>query len=291
MLKGLTVQEAEYARLILQELKAAPWAFPLLREIGRRGGVTTKNQPMLFELRIAYELYRAGLSPRYEHPTSVGVSSIDFYLTGSTEFFIEVVSIQASKGVRDATYQYGGFSQMLVTSFNLYSPDPSVQKQSEESEIIMVQRRIGEKVFADGRPTKFPEPVAGRFHVIAIDLRGYLDEEPQIFASDVRAVLHGKPQMRIPDGSGGFASHVGLLSEGADRQMRAAKFVRERIHAFHFILEREFRPGELLGVGRGTEVSYLAFNPHLMEGHEAAFLDAYPLLDTSLKGAVYDRTR
>lgn len=146
-------------------------------------------------------------------------------------------------------------------------------------------------MFADGRPTKFTEPVAGRFHVIAIDLRGYLDEEPQIDEGDIRAVLYGNPRMAIPHSSGGITSHVGLLSEGAGRQMRAAKYVRERIHAFHFILEKEFTPGELLGVGRGEEVSYLAFNPHLMKGQEAALLEAYPLLDASPKRIVHDRTR
>lgn len=143
MPKGLTVQEADYARLILKALKSASWAAPLLREIDQRGGVTKANQPMLFELRIAYELFKAGLMPKYEHPTGIGASSVDFYLGDSPAFFIEVVSIQASEGIRNATSQHGGFSQMLLTSSNLYSPGPSVQKQSEESDIIMVQRRIG----------------------------------------------------------------------------------------------------------------------------------------------------
>ncbi len=124
---GLTKQEADDARQIIEELKTVAWAAPLLLEIKRRGGVTEKNQPMLFELRIAYQLHKAGLKPGYEHLTGVGTSSVDFYLGGPPEFYIEVVSIQASKGVRGATRQQGSFSWGLLSTSNLYSSDANAR--------------------------------------------------------------------------------------------------------------------------------------------------------------------
>jgi hypothetical protein len=66
--------------------------------------------------------------------------------------------------------------------------DATDHRQSEEAEMLTAEQKIGEKVFADGRPTKFPVP-SSAVHAIVVDMRGYLDEGGDIF--DYRQMAYG----------------------------------------------------------------------------------------------------
>lgn len=166
----LTLKEAKYCERAIGELEGVQWARPLLDRIQRAGGIKNETKPLLFELRFAYELNRLGSSAEYEYKTGVGNSTVDFrVVAGTAEWLIELVSLQISEGVRQATHVEGLVS---VTELRSDSTNP---KQSEEAEMIRAQEKIVDKVFLrDAGPIKFPEVQQGRYHVIVCDMRGFL---------------------------------------------------------------------------------------------------------------------
>ena len=62
----LTTTEAGYTRRVLSELKSSQWVRPLLAKIEAAGGLHSRNKPLLFEARYAYELHRRGVVAEYE---------------------------------------------------------------------------------------------------------------------------------------------------------------------------------------------------------------------------------
>jgi hypothetical protein len=152
MFPGLMADEADFTKQVLDQLKEVEWAKPLVSSIWKKGGVTFDNSPLLFEARVAYELWQRGLVPQYEFKAGVGTSSVDFRVPGNPAFLVEVVSLQASAGVKQAVQENGGIYQMLLMSENLNPANPrSLQNQSEEAEFVSAQVRIGEKVFKKAR--------------------------------------------------------------------------------------------------------------------------------------------
>ena len=84
-------------------------------------------------------------SSDYEHKARVGeTKSIDFRIGGDPEFLIEVVSLRTSEGVKEASCDQDGWFEFLMSSYNL--DDKVLEKQSEESEIIVAQGKLVEKV-------------------------------------------------------------------------------------------------------------------------------------------------
>lgn len=146
----LSRKEGEYTAHVLEELQAVGWASELLRRIKERGGIIAANQPLLFEARFAYELFRRGKEAQYEYPAGVGNSTIEFRITNSKEWLIELVSVRESEGVRFATKKSGNHSSMVLISHNQKKSALEEQKQTPEAEMITAQRKIGEKVFVKG---------------------------------------------------------------------------------------------------------------------------------------------
>lgn len=164
----LTTREAEYTQGALAALCDVEWAAPLIRRVKEAGGLVAGAKPLLFEVRFANELHRAGATPQYEYRAGVGDSTVEFRIPGDREWLVELVSIRASEAAKAAIRQTGMlYEQVLSTT----APERS---QSEEGEMITAEQKMGEKVFADGKPTKFPPP-ASSIHVIIADMRGYLD--------------------------------------------------------------------------------------------------------------------
>lgn len=75
--ESLSSDEADYMLTLTAELQDVKWARPLLKRLAEEGGITRKNKSLLFELRFAYELRRAGITPVYEAPGEAD-STIDF---------------------------------------------------------------------------------------------------------------------------------------------------------------------------------------------------------------------
>lgn len=186
----MTQQEINYTRSALQELVDIPWATPLLTAVNREG-LTLENRPLMFEARVAYELARQGVAPIYEYQAGVGRSSVDFYIPSNPGFLVEVVSLRMSEGSKGAVRQNGDFYTYSMSSENLRVKGQ--ERQSLESEIIVAQRKIGHKVFAEGRVTKFPPVTDSLYHVILVDARGLARsvETVKDIYDDLKLIMRG----------------------------------------------------------------------------------------------------
>ena len=267
----LTVQEAEYTKRVLAALKTMPWARPLVNRISTAGGLRAKTMPLLFEARFAFELYRVGVESEYEYAAGEGDSTVEFRIPTSPEWLVELVSIRPSQAIKRATRKTGPiYEQLLSTN----APD---RAQSEEAEMITAEQKIGEKVFANGAPTKFPVPSTA-FHMIVTDMRGYLDRGGDIF--DYRQMAYGaggippKKSWMIHywKGTPGKLAPIRGLFETSNR-LRAAPYIQERIHFLGFVCEREYREGEI------PDIAYYLANPHFFGSQkevEEAF-QSFPL--------------
>lgn len=144
--------EADYCQTLLRDLEGVQWVQYLINKIRKAGSISPKAKPLLFELRFAAELYKRGLDANYEYETGINSSTVDFRVTlkNGYSWLIELVSIEVSNAVRCATKDTGLYWTTILQS------NAEDMKQSEEGEIIIVQQKIGEKVYAKGKPAKFP---------------------------------------------------------------------------------------------------------------------------------------
>jgi hypothetical protein len=253
----LTTSEAEYTNQAINELKMISWAQPVLDRLSQAGGIKSENMPLMFEVRFAYELHRAGKVAEYEHCAGVGDSTVEFRIVGDVTWLIELVSVRTSQAAKRTITKHGLlYEQMLSTS----AVDSA---QSPEAEMITAEQKIGEKVFTNGAPTKFPEPAKNTYHVILSDMRGYLDEGGDAF--DYRQMAYGAPG--IPQ-EYSWMIHFWKTKEGKlepisglyeeDCPIRAARFIQERIHFLGFVREREFQGNEITQKGiLPTESTYV----------------------------------
>ena len=278
----LLTREIEFTRCVLDELSGVNWAKPLVQEIHRRGGIVAKNGPMLFEARVAYALHQANINPIYEYKAGVGESSVDFYLLGPPKFLVEIVSLQESQGVRNATWKQDGFIRFCLSDHNLY--EEGKDRQTEVAQLLYAQWKLIEKVYAKGRPIKFPIPTKNVYHVILADMRGYLggaglfgSSEDFIeivyggacLLSQTRWRPHGIPQK---DGTRSFLT--GLFQTNKEYPSLGGRYLRQRVHLIGFVVERAYQPDEI-----GTKASTCFFsNPYLLKPMEASELvNTFPL--------------
>lgn len=148
----LTSSEVDYCRAVYDELSTVLWVAPLLSRLEQEPW-NYQTKPLLFELRVAAEIYRAGLSAHYEYPTGIGSSSVDFrFEHDGHEWLVELVSILVSDAVKAASWENG---LMFGASLSSDAADP---RQSPSGELIVAQQKIGEKVWDGETWVKFPEP-------------------------------------------------------------------------------------------------------------------------------------
>ncbi len=262
---NLSEREADFTRRARKALAGKRWAEPLLGRVTKAGGLVAGAMPLLFEIRFAYELYRAGSTPEYEYPAGVGQSTVEFRIpiSAAREWLVELVSIRASEPAKSAIRETGLIYQQV------FSNAARDRKQSEEAEMITAEQKIGEKVFARGRPTKFPLPGASALHAIVVDMRGYLDGGGDVF--DYRQMAYGasgipaknKWMIHYWEIKPGKRQPIAGLFEHSNR-LGAARHVRERIHFLGFVCEREYSDGEI------PSTTYYLANPHLFATKAAA---------------------
>jgi hypothetical protein len=260
----------------MEALAKVPWAKPVLARLRRAGGIKPENMPLMFEVRFADELHRAGVTAEYEFRAGVGKSTVEFRLNTEPTWLIELVSVRTSDAARRATRQIG---QLYYEQ--LFYPTPKDPGRSEEGEMITAQQKIGEKVFSRGRPTKFP-PRDGSIRLILTDIRGYLDEggNPEDYweiAYGWRVLArfspdHWKAMVHRWTGRDGRVEPIkGLFEPG--NPLRAAQLIRERIHFLGFVKEENFSDKEI------QQGSLFLANPELFATQveaESAY-STYPL--------------
>ena len=260
---SLKQAEVELTSRAINALQHIAWAAPLLNRLDKAGGITTQNRPLLFEIRVAYEIHRACRTATYEF-TSACDGSVDFRVHGSPEWLIEIVSIGESDAVKEATVKNDPISQVLLKSIS------GDNKSSEEGELILLQQKIGEKVFNAGKPVKFPTPEY-KIHLILADVRGFnigaSDRYDYDHAAQGAGVLPDPIYVRF------WANEPikGLFERS--NPLRASKFIQERIHFLGFVKEKNYSEGEI------TRRTYLSPNPHLFADRNeiARVYDTFPL--------------
>ncbi len=243
----LTLKEVQRTELAISELAPSPWARSLLARLEAAGGIKSENMPLMFEVRFAQELQRAGVAAEYEFHAGVGDSTVEFRLDTKPPWLIELVSIRTSDAARRATRKVGLIYEQLLR------PTPADPGRSEEGEMITAEQKIGEKVFSGGKPTKFP-PLDGSLRLILTDIRGYLDQGGDIV--DYRQMAYGTrgvPRelawaIRYWEGKAGRLSPIKGLFE-QDNPLKAARYVQERIHFLGFVREHDFSDGEIGMIG------------------------------------------
>lgn len=264
----MTLKEFDRTKRAIEILLTVSWAKPLLTRLEKAGGLKPENMPLMFEVRFAHQLYDAGISAVYEYETGVGDSTVEFKTNTSPSWLIELVSVRTSDAARRATRQVGLIYEQLLV------PTPENPNASGEAEMITAEQKIGEKVFADGRVTKFPLPTDS-LHLIVADMRGYLDEGGDVY--DYRQMAYGA--RGIPrELSWVIHCWQGLPIKGLfekDNPLRAARYIQERIHFLGFVRERNFHQGEIQEEG----VAYYLANPHIFCDQDAALkaFRRYPL--------------
>ena len=289
----LSEQEAARMEIVLAELESEPAARHLVQLVRDRGGICQGASPELFEARVAHELMCLNTDFVYEFAAGVGITTVDFLIDGAVPVLLEVASLRDSTGVRNAYHRAGAYTSFQLTSRNLN--DPHREMQSIEAELVVLQGKLGKKVFASGRPAKFPEPQNGRYNVIMMDVRRLFGggEDMQALFSELKLACYGYSdidyvsgrQVRIgagvPDASGGIQRLLGVF-EDVDHPIAASGWLRSRIHAIHFVCETRYEGGELSGVGSPTSIGIMT-NPHLVSSRDEvrAFMQAYPLVRAS----------
>ncbi len=273
----LKTPEAEFTQRAINVLNHVSWAKPVLSRLAEAGGIKSKNMPLMFEVRFAYELHRAEKEAEYEYKAGVGGSTVEFKVLGDTTWLIELVSIRTSQAAKNAILQHGLVYEQL---FHSNSEDIA---QREEAEMITAEQKIGEKVFKDGVATKFPLPQDNIFHVILIDIRGYLDEGGDIF--DYRQMAYGASgipsqyswMIHYWETEPGKREPIKGLFEKAC-PLKASQYIRERIHFLGFICECDFCENEI------PDRMYYLRNPHLLSNGEAMELyKSFPLVNPNHK--------
>jgi hypothetical protein len=285
--------EVDFTKAAIDALQSVPWAAPLLRRVAQaRDLPEPEHKPLMFEVRFAFELHRAGVVAEYEYPTGIGGSSVDFRIPGSPEWLIEIVSIRTSRVVQQATRQidspytgYGNDSSnpypIKRHSFQMSTSD-SNPRQRPEGELIRVQEKIGEKVrVKDGSPTKFPIS-NGAMHLIVVDMRGYLDggghknAYRQIAYGAQNAIVNREWVGEFWQEPSGKREPIKGLFEASNTRP-AAQLIQERIHFLGFINERQYREGEIRNID--PNIMHYFANPYLFSTEakaEEAFA-SYPL--------------
>jgi hypothetical protein len=266
--------EVPFTERAITTLADVQWAQTLLRRLDQAGGVVEQNVPLLFEARFAFEVHAAGASADYEHMTSVGASTVDFRIAAETEWFVELVSIRESKATSDASVDDGTFFGLTLVSL----PGKDT-KTSEAGEMLLVQQKIGEKVYGN-KEIKFPAATPGRFQMIVVDMRGYLGGIPAVDHYDYRQIVGGS--YGVPEGYVQFWGDEpikGLFE--VDNPLRSSSFVRGRVHFIAFVRERRYTEGELPSI-----IRFFA-NPHLFSNVEEAraALSGFPVRIAKSKAA------
>jgi len=268
----LTTREVEFCQGVEKDLANVAWVQPLLSKV-RDAGFSYSSKPFLFELRFANDVHLRKLTAKYECQQTNIPGSVDFEIENhGTTWALELAAVMTSDAVKQATVEDGIFFETHLSS------DAEDPRHSEEGELLLAQQKIGQKVFDGQSPVKFPEPVAGRYHAIIMDMRGFglgggdnLDYREIAFgpAGFSQADAHFRHYWRKPDGT--LSPIRGLFDHG-NRFLKAARFVQERIHFIGFSLDEDYSAGSIL------ENVYYAANPYLFAPSEAdeAF-SKYPL--------------
>lgn len=247
---SLTTREAQLCERAIDALGEETWAAPLLARIKELGGISTKTMAHLFELRVGYELYRAGVAPSYE-VAGEGGTTIDYgFTSGGASFLVELLRLEETDAALASTVL--DTSGVFPTATRSLSSSAADARQSEEGETLKAIQRICQKFERDGKPYKFPLPDHA-VHVLLVDMRTFLDGGDK---HDYRHIAFGAGAVHaIFRRFWNKRPITGVFSN--DTTLKGAVEVRERLHILGLVQDTRYVEGSLNG---GI---HLFLNPHL----------------------------
>jgi hypothetical protein len=272
----LTGREADFTKLVIDELADTPWAKPLVDDINANGGLTGQNKAKLFELRFGFSLHKAGVLPAYE-TAGEGQSTLDYGFTaGDRDFLVEMMRLEETDAVRAATTtkKFADGATLIGRTLSTVAEDP---KQSEEGETLKAVERICQKFEKDGKPHKFPIPDTAT-HVLLVDFRTFLnggDEYDRVHVGLGGEFVTNEARRRYWDKK----LITGVFS--VKTKLRGAIEARERLHFIGFVNEKSYETGAF-----GQAIQFIA-NPNLFKTVEEAraALAEWPLGEPNILNA------
>ncbi|MBX9586559.1 MAG: hypothetical protein K2X50_04805 [Gammaproteobacteria bacterium] len=236
-------------------------AISIEKDINRPSSETKLIKAALFEVRIAYALSQLNLPIQYEYSTNMGNTKVDFMLSNTNKWLIELTSLREGEEVKKATHKQGDTYSFLSMS----EPD---KNSPEVVDIIRAQRALCSKVSdKNGNPIKFPECMSNQYHMIIIDMRSFSWGDPDVW--DFVNIAYGSKCLLDVDQ--GFLCRAWLENNRREwvkgvfeknHPEEKCKFIRERIHAVGFIAEKVYNEQEFL-----KELK-IFWNPHLFDSKE-----------------------
>ncbi|MCP3460438.1 hypothetical protein [Bradyrhizobium sp. CCGUVB23] len=133
----LTGDEGDFMETVMKEHEAVPWAKPLVDDINANGGLKEENKAKLFELRFGHSVHKAGIQPRYE-TAGEGESTLDLGFTcGGRDFLVEMMRLEETKAVRDATStkDFGDGAVLVSRNLSTTNEDPK-QSRMRDGQIL-----------------------------------------------------------------------------------------------------------------------------------------------------------
>lgn len=259
---SLSKDEADFAQVIVEELRGQAWSAPILAGIRDNGGITQANKDRMFELRFGYALDREGIVPDYEIPGE-GQSTIDFGFTNNGQRWrVEMVRLGETQAIKDATGSREDADGIAWTG-RLLRTDAEDPRQSLEGETLKAVQRICQKCELKGRPHKFPVP-DGAYNTMLIDFRTFMN------GGDIHDRIH------VALGADAVAPPyrlfwdkrpiTGVFSD--ETNVRGAAQARERVHFLGFVCEKTYKSGVF-----AAATQFIA-NPQLFADGAAARLAA-----------------
>jgi len=112
---ALTGAEVEGTKTAIKSLSGQGWATPILANLERAGGIKIETMPLLFEIRFAAALLRAGVVPAYE-AEGIGRTTVDFLFGEQPRWLVELFSLGETEAARAATWSDGTTFGRLLTS-------------------------------------------------------------------------------------------------------------------------------------------------------------------------------
>jgi hypothetical protein len=266
----LTGREADFTKLVINELAEMPWAKPLVDDINATGGLTGDNKAKLFELRFGHSLHKAAILPRYE-TAGEGQSTLGYgFTSGGRDFLVEMMRLEETDAVRAATTTEKFPDGAVMTGRNLST-------NAKDPETLKAVERICQKFESGGKPHKFPAPGTAT-HVLLVDFRTFLnggDEYDRVHVGLGGDLVLSQAHRRYWKGN----LITGVFSPNT--KLRGAAEARERLHFIGFVNEKSYETGAF-----GPAIQFIA-NPHLFKTSEEAraALAGWPLGEPNILNA------
>lgn len=155
--------------------------------------------------------------------------------------------------------------------------DADDENETEEAEMIRAIMKIGEKVYSNGKPAKFPVPKQF-IHLVLVDVRGFMGSG----GDNVDYIQIANGSAEVPRGCE-WSVHYwdgkpirGLFESSDEHPLVGAACARERLHFVGFVNEKEYAPGVI------KRIAYYRANPHLLadNDHILRLVKTFPLVST-----------